>query len=125
DIIKNGFASACHDIADGGLIVALVEMLMSDRNQTELGISFKCDNIQIALDHFLFSEAGGFILEIPDEYLHKVETLVSETGAYGFVGGKVTKDGRIKVLLNGNSIIDLRIEDVQECWRNGLEGFGI
>ena len=60
DCIDDGLVLSCHDIADGGIASALAEMTF--RNNIGCNVNIESD---LSPDKILFSETGGFILEVP------------------------------------------------------------
>jgi len=63
--INDGSISACHDISDGGLYVALAEMVMA----SEIGMDITIDNGDTPLHAYAFGEdQGRYILSVSPEY---------------------------------------------------------
>ncbi len=83
DLIESGTVLACHDLSTGGLLVAVVEMLLGETDQCELGArlelgALRCGDDDAAgapplvpgvpyarLGALLFGETPGFVLELP------------------------------------------------------------
>ncbi|MBT3663243.1 MAG: phosphoribosylformylglycinamidine synthase subunit PurL, partial [Candidatus Marinimicrobia bacterium] len=59
DCIDDGLVLSCHDIADGGVASAISEMTFGN----SIGCNVKIES-DLSPDKILFSETGGFILEI-------------------------------------------------------------
>ena len=67
-----GLAQAVHDISQGGVWQALVEMVGGDRNWPLVGLDINCpENIDPVT--FLFSESGGFICEVLPNHTQQFE----------------------------------------------------
>ena len=74
-------------------------------------------NIDSTLENekILFSETGGFILEVSSNNVHNVQSVFSNVGLdifeIGVTGGK---------LIQINNIINLPCRDANHAWKNGL-----
>ena len=110
DCIDEGLILSCHDIADGGVATALAEMTFKNNIGCEINI-----DSDLTIDKILFSETGGFIIEVPSINRNKVESIFSKIGLdiydIGITGGK---------LIQINNIIDLYCEEANDAWKNGL-----
>ena len=110
DCIDEGLILSCHDIADGGIATALAEMTFKNNIGCEINI-----DSDLTIDKILFSETGGFIIEVPSINRNKVESIFSKIGLdiydIGITGGK---------LIQINNIIDLSCEQANDAWKNGL-----
>ncbi|MDB9854529.1 phosphoribosylformylglycinamidine synthase subunit PurL [Candidatus Marinimicrobia bacterium] len=102
---------ACHDISDGGLASALSEMTF----ENELGCEINFIT-HLASEKFLFSETGGFLLEINPKNLADVKQEFFKNKIEAFILGKTTKKQFIKI----NKEIDIELELVKTSWDLGL-----
>jgi phosphoribosylformylglycinamidine synthase subunit PurL len=71
---------------------------------------------EITLDKFLFSQTGGFILEVSDQNLDQVNCIFAKYDISTYNLGKTTNDNRIQIA----GVIDLELEIAKERWTNGL-----
>ena len=111
DCIDGGLVLSCHDIADGGVATALAEMTFSNKIGCDINISFCLSN-----DKILFSETGGFIMEVSKKNLHIIEEIFSERSISFYEIGSTTP----QQFLNINELILLPIGKAKEAWKNGL-----
>ena len=110
DCIDNNMVLSCHDISDGGIAVALAEMTF--KNNIGCNVSIESD---LRIYEILFSETGGFILEVNDENIHSITNCFSKYDLEVFVIGKtVSKNIMI------NEEINISIEQGRDAWENGL-----
>ncbi|MBC8402387.1 MAG: phosphoribosylformylglycinamidine synthase subunit PurL, partial [Candidatus Marinimicrobia bacterium] len=111
EAVERELLLSAHDIADGGLAVALAEMTFAN------GIG--CDmNIPGSLraDKKLFSETGGFILEVLRDNKEAVEALLSRYKlTINLIG--YTTDHQVIII---NDCIRLPVNRAQDTWSNGL-----
>ncbi|MBN1879629.1 phosphoribosylformylglycinamidine synthase subunit PurL [bacterium] len=121
-VLRKGLATACHDIADGGCITALAEMLFSHRRAPIFGMTVRLDDTQgLPVDRFLFTETGGFILEIPEENVAAAMSLLSDNGVPSWRIGEVTEQSRIVIKHKNINILDIDIKVLLYGWFHGLE----
>jgi len=111
DIINNSLALAVHDISEGGVAVALAEM--SFKNSIGFDVTVNTD---MRLDKTLYSETGGFILEVPDDNLLEVEKILSEHSCEYYKIGKTNSSKKINI----NNTISIDVKTVKNAWENGL-----
>lgn len=111
DLIDAEYIEASHDISDGGLAVALAEMSFENQIGCEISVRSDLTDLQI-----LFSETGGFILEVTASNLDAATALLTERKLDFQVIGKTTSDKRLKL----QNSIDLDLAQAKERWENGL-----
>jgi len=111
DCIDDGLILSCHDIADGGAASALAEMTF--------GNGIGCDveiETDLSLDKILFSETGGFILEVSTHNVTRVREGFSEYGQTIINIGKTNFSNSIKL----NRVINLDLDQAKDAWDDGL-----
>ncbi len=111
DCIDNGLILSCHDIADGGIASTLSEMTFKN----EIGCNV---NIKSTLrdDTVLFSETGGFVLEIEEIKLEKVEAFFKKHKEKFIIIGN-TNDSKNIII---NNVINTPLKVVKKSWMTGL-----
>ena len=111
DVIENDLALSIHDISDGGGAIALAEMCF--KNNIGCNVNIPGD---LRTDTLLFSETGGFILEIPKQNIKKIENILNDRSCEYFRIGKTTIDQSIKI----NNVISVPVNKAKIAWVNGL-----
>ncbi|MEE8341057.1 MAG: AIR synthase-related protein, partial [Candidatus Neomarinimicrobiota bacterium] len=111
DIIENGLALAAHDISEGGIAVAISEMCFKNNIGCEINVlgAFRADIL-------LFSETGGFILEITKQNVEKVENALNKYSCDSFKIGETTSSQ----VININNVINVSTVEAKNIWMNGL-----
>ncbi len=100
-LIADGHVTACHDVADGGLVVALAEMALAGKLGAEVGLP-KGDASPFAL---LFGEEQArYIITVASRYESAILAAAAAAGVpaavLGQVGGdKLTVTGQLSVAL--------------------------
>ena len=110
DCIDDGMVLSCHDIADGGIASALAEMTFGN----EIGCNVKIKS-GLASDKILFSETGGFVLEVSLEKLDKIKSAFL---IYGLDTFEIGTTGGSHIKLNG--VVKISVNKTKESWTNGL-----
>ncbi len=110
DCIDDELVLSCHDIADGGIASAIVEMTF----RNGIGCDVHIDS-NLATDKILFSETGGFVMEVVSDHVDGVRSAFSKYGLdivyIGTTGGNI-------IQLNG--MVYLAVSKVKDAWSNGL-----
>ena len=109
--IEKRLVLSCHDIADGGVASAVAEMTFGN----EIGCDVKIIN-DLRTDTILFSETGGFILELSMNNMEAVQSIFSHHGIELIKIGS-TNDSRAMVF---NSVVTLSVKHAKDAWTNGL-----
>ena len=110
DCIDGGFILSCHDIADGGVASALAEMTFG----VNIGCNVKIES-ELSTDKILFSETGGFILEVLPKNVDAVKSVFSNYGLGVFDIGTTGDD-----LIGISGVVDIDTNKTKEAWANGL-----
>lgn len=101
---------ACHDISDGGVAVSISEMTFGN----EIGCSAVIGG-QLKNHKILFSETGGFILEIDKKNSEDVRGIFDQYGLKAFLIGET---GGNDIQLNDS--INITVTEARDRWKNGL-----
>ncbi|KEO81542.1 phosphoribosylformylglycinamidine synthase subunit PurL [Tumebacillus flagellatus] len=113
--IQEGRIRAAHDLAEGGLAVALSESCIGGK----LGATIELNSTQ-RLDEVLFGEAGSRILvEVAPEQLSGVEALFAKAGVSSTVLGTVGGD-RLEIRVNGEAVISDAVTHLESTWRGAI-----
>lgn len=109
--IEQGLVLSAHDISEGGLAVALAEMSFKNN----IGVHVEIPG-SLSQEKKLFSESGGFVLEVLPKNLAIIETIFSvHLVPYSLLGETIDVP-----ILKMNSTINLAISLAKEAWQHGL-----
>lgn len=109
--IQNGLVLSAHDISEGGVAVALAEM--SFKNQIGVKVDIPGD---LPNEKKLFSETGGFILEVANDKLKEIRKVFAGAAVPLILLGKTTTEPSLQM----NGAINLTIKDAKKAWEDGL-----
>ncbi len=116
-IEKNQIVS-CHDISEGGIGICLSEMCIGG----DIGIEIDLSNVSKNLrsDFKLFSESNTrWIVEVSKEIQKNFERTFKENKT-PFVRIGETKEDKILIKDDEKTIIELKIKDVKDIWKNTI-----
>ncbi|SDJ52195.1 phosphoribosylformylglycinamidine synthase subunit PurL [Salimicrobium halophilum] len=108
--IRNGLVSSAHDIAEGGLAVALAESLFKE----ELGCEVEIEGDEVTE---LFAETQSrFLVSVKPEKAEEFEAQIPEASFLG----KATNNERFHIIRNGASVIDEPIQMLKADWKGAI-----
>jgi phosphoribosylformylglycinamidine synthase II len=109
--IQNGLVLAAHDISEGGAAVALAEMSFKHN----IGVNVMIPG-ELATEINLFSESGGFILEVARDKLNELKGVFGAKEIPVMLIGETNESGRLRM----NAVIDVAVSETRTAWENGL-----
>ena len=111
--IKSGRVLACHDVSEGGIIVAVVEMAFGGNCGVQLNLDARLQRP----DMFLFNEtAGAFIVEVSDD--KTAERLFGDLPH--LILGKTTQKKIIDVKAGENDLFTIPTDELKKAWQEPL-----
>lgn len=111
DAIQQELILSAHDISEGGLAVALAEM--SFKKNKGVNIDIPGD---LSIEKKLFSETGGFIIEIAKDKSASLNKLFARYQVPIYLLGQTTEEPYLRM----QNVIDLTIAEAKWAWENGL-----
>lgn len=116
--IDSGCVRACHDISEGGLAVALAEMVISSDFGASVDLSQVPTQTKLSNISLLFSESNGrFLVEVARGREEEFESLVR--GDFAKIGA-VCKKKVLEFKREDRTIIRLSSERLRSAWKKGL-----
>ncbi len=118
DAINERSLLACHDISDGGLMVAVTEMILGGKGEGKIGTTLQL-NDDMKTSALLFSESSGFVMEIADKNLAAAEKAFAKYDVDLIKIGETGGDYLI-VNHNENEVVNLEVAALKDAWMNGF-----
>jgi phosphoribosylformylglycinamidine synthase len=113
--MRAGRVRSCHDLSEGGLVVALAEMAIGGR----LGIEVDLEGMQpvgLETKHQLFAESNGRLLvEVRDEHGHAFETCMENIPLS--LLGHVAPGDRLNVNRAGAPVLSVSLGELLTAWK--------
>ena len=116
ELIERSIVRSCHDISDGGLLVALFEMCFRDF-VFDVDIKSLRESIDVDIDinNILFGEdQARYIVTVDPSFFERFEKRVREYNVEIFKIGNVVKGDQIKVSDGSNAILQGNITQLQK-----------
>jgi len=111
ELIENYKINACHDVSDGGILVALFEMC-NDSLGVNLDLSAIDTNIKLDKNHLLFGEdQSRYIIAISPENLEKIINLANDKQIELYKIGQVINDA---IIIGENSVPVQELKNLNE-----------
>jgi phosphoribosylformylglycinamidine synthase len=143
DLIEAGLVRSCHDISDGGMVVALAEMLFGSSPDVEVGAEIDLGAVvpegtggapaghgasgaggraagdALAVCELLFCENGGYLLEVDPADVARAFGVLTKRGAWHAEIGRTTATSGLVVREDGVGDIVLSEDAMSAAWLNG------
>lgn len=122
-LVSDSQVLSCHDISEGGLLLALYEMTTPKRGLGgSIGISVDVSPVGRGLrsDTALFSETGGFILEVAEKNAEAVEARAAKQGLALIKIGSTVPESRLSIRRNGTTLLDIDVQEALALWKEAL-----
>ncbi len=119
DAIGQGLVAACHDISDGGLLVALSEMLLGADGKGSVGATISREAVGQNCVGSLFGEHGGFLLQAQPGREAALEELFRQRGtALQRIGELVGSS--LVVWSGGQELFSVPLSGLRDAWTSGV-----
>jgi len=120
DAIEKGLVLSAHDISEGGLAVTLAEMIITNKNNFGLEINLdKVSELDLNTIQKLFSETGGFVIEVASENDEKLQEVFKNKGVKLYYLGKTNESKELKIK-DREEIVNLKVDQMHDAWSNSL-----
>jgi phosphoribosylformylglycinamidine (FGAM) synthase-like enzyme len=124
-----GWVHACHDRGQGGLITALAEMTLHGSGNGKLGLKLDLEEFSplgMPPEKILFSETGGFIVELPQGTEREVLALCARNRVSLYKLGVLDGRGALDIRLKGERLASWKTDELRESFMYGCRNvFGI
>lgn len=124
---ENGVIAAAHDISDGGLLLALFEMMLPQRKVGgQLGVDVETAQAGasdgISRDKILFSQSHGFVVEIADDHKNQKEWLqiAKNHGLSPIELGRVTSTPTLLIRSGTDTLFSESLHTLLPLWEKAL-----
>ncbi|MHC1635574.1 MAG: phosphoribosylformylglycinamidine synthase subunit PurL [Candidatus Methanospirareceae archaeon] len=119
EAMKLGLVASCHDISEGGLAVAICEMLIGGDMGAIIDISGV--NPVLRSDYKLFSESNTrWVVEVWREGATTFEDLMKLRKIHITKIGEIRKDKEIIINDGNKKLVKLPLEEIREAWRGRI-----
>ncbi|MEK7523794.1 MAG: AIR synthase related protein [Patescibacteria group bacterium] len=131
DMISDGIVESCHDISDGGLACTVAEMCLGGNGTGKVGAKMVVSTIDerpskgkkvkpLRTDKKLFSETGGFVLEISRKNVNKAKIVAGRMGVPLIRLGFTTRAPKLIAFDFGKEVLNVKLGAMRTAWVDGL-----
>jgi phosphoribosylformylglycinamidine synthase len=114
---------SCHDISDGGVLLALYEMTVSRRRRGgAIGAEIDVSHFSHSLspDKTLFTQTSGFLVEVCAEAEKTFVHMASKMGVQPIRIGSTLPSAELRVRNGKETIVSTQLADLHSLWDAGL-----
>jgi phosphoribosylformylglycinamidine synthase len=116
--MKHALVASCHDVSDGGLLVALAEMAFGGA----VGLEINTGMSPLPIEQFFFSESPSrFVVAVAPEHKAAFETALGLGHLTPL--GKTTKKRNLTIKKEEDVLLDVSIAELKKSWLGALEAF--
>lgn len=115
EAMKAGLIASCHDVSEGGLAVAVCEMLIGG----DIGASIDITGVnpEIRSDYKLFSESNSrWVAEVQREEKRRFEELMNNRGVCIIEIGETRDEKRVVISDGSKKLVRFSLEEAREAW---------
>ncbi len=116
NLIAERMVLACHDISQGGLWLAVVEMALGARATGTIGVQLQLPE-GVHPFSWLFSENGGFVIEVSADKIGDVRRRLTTANVPWDEVGMTQSHPTLNVTQQGNLIVNWPLADVAVVWK--------
>ena len=121
EAICGGIIRSCHDLSEGGLAAAAMEMAMAGGLGMSLNIEAVCDQ-DVSDTVALFSESNTrFLAEVSPENANEFSNLLCNAGVPGHRLGTIGDEGRVTVHRGETLVLRVDTADAKSAWLRPLD----
>jgi phosphoribosylformylglycinamidine synthase len=111
ELIREDLILAGHDVSDGGLVVALLEMAFA--GDCGLDISLDSPHGPLAL---LFAEEAGLVMEYDPAQEERLKDILQRHAVPHSIVGSTTEEKSIRITLNGTPALEEDMRELRALW---------
>ncbi|MGE5178512.1 MAG: phosphoribosylformylglycinamidine synthase subunit PurL [Bacteroidota bacterium] len=113
EAVRRGLVRSCHDISEGGLAVAALEMALGGFRSGGFGLQIPISALgPTAAEVRLYSEAPGFLMETTSEALGDLLALFARHGVDATMIGRTIEEARLRILDGGTTLVDADLAEL-------------
>jgi len=122
EAVRKGLTLACHDISEGGLAIAALEMALGGYESQGIGLQIPISGIgSTPSESRLYSEAPGFLFEVAKDRLTEFLKVFELWGVDATMIGRTLAEPRFRILDGGHTLVDMDLESLQRLRGDALK----
>ena len=124
EAVQSGLVLSCHDISEGGLAIAALEMALGGFAGQGFGLQIPISALGGAPAEIrLYSEAPGFLMETSKDRLPALLALFERHGSDAAMIGRTIPEPRLRLLDGGAALVDADLAEIARARRDALRPY--
>jgi len=124
EAVGRGLVLACHDVSDGGLAMAALEMAFGGWSAMGLGLDLRLPEADgVAMEARLYGETPGFLLEVAPEREHEVADLFEKAGVDLTPIGSTSAESRFRIVSQGTELVDADLAELARIHSDAIRPY--
>jgi len=123
DAVAQGLVASAHNISEGGMAMTLCKMAFGGRGEGKIGFEIDLGKVpghELTEDIKLFSETGGFVVEISPADEKKFLAVCKKNRLQVYEIGRTTKTNTLTFKSGTKTISQLSVDAAAKKWLNGM-----
>jgi phosphoribosylformylglycinamidine synthase len=112
---ENRWVRAAHDVSDGGLALALAEMMMAAPPEEPRGLDLDLESLGAEPGVALFSEQPAIVLEVSPARAPRLFQAARERGISAWPLGTVSDAPRLRARVTGSDVLTWSLAELREA----------
>ena len=112
---ESGWVRAAHDVSDGGLALALAEMMMAAPPEEPRGLDLDLESLGAEPGVALFSEQPAIVLEVSPARAPRLFQAARERGISAWPLGTVSDAPRLRARVTGSDVLTWSLAELREA----------
>jgi len=124
EAVGRGLVLACHDVSDGGLAMAALEMAFGGWSAMGLGLDLRLPEADgVAIEARLYGETPGFLLEVAPEREREVVDLFEKAGVDLTPIGSTSAEPRLRIVSQGTTLVDADLAELARIHSDAIRPY--
>jgi phosphoribosylformylglycinamidine synthase II len=124
EAVRRGLVLACHDVSDGGLAIAALEMALGGWSAMGLGLELRVPDADgVAIEARLYGETPGFLLEVAPEREREVAELFEKADVDLTVIGSTSAEPRLRIVSQGSTLVDADLAELARIHSDAIRPY--
>ena len=124
EAVRRGLVRSCHDISEGGLAVAALEMALGGFASGGFGLQIPISSLgDTPAEIRLYAEAPGFLMEASNDALGALLDLFAKEGVDATMIGRTLPEPKLRFLDGGTTLIEADLAELRELYGGALRPY--
>ncbi|HYJ32330.1 MAG TPA: phosphoribosylformylglycinamidine synthase subunit PurL [Candidatus Binatia bacterium] len=124
EAVRRGLVRSCHDISEGGLAVAALEMALGGFASGGFGLQIPISALgDTPAEIRLYAEAPGFLMEASNDALGALLDLFAKQGVDATMIGRTLPEPKLRFMDGGTTLIEADLAELRDLYGGALRPY--